>query len=153
MYSLSQHPVGKSSTSKAAGVADMLTQLPKRAAFVRTGEFIGAIYTQNTPPALTGAALRQRMLDIRDRTRTKYCHPTGAAQPSIPDAEPVPADQAIMASAPADTTSGVFQLRRADAVAPDETIRVRGHNTNNQPAVPPPPRAPHLRRKWQEVDS
>jgi hypothetical protein len=53
----------------------MLTALPKRAAFVRSGDTVGVIYTHDTPPPLSRQQLFERGRDILTRTRAVYCHP------------------------------------------------------------------------------
>lgn len=74
MYALEQEPIGKKTTSSTNEVAQMLSSLPPRAAFVRTTDTVGVIYTNNTPPRLTGQDLVQRAKIILTQTRQKYCH-------------------------------------------------------------------------------
>lgn len=69
---LSTHPVGKLATTSQSDVAQMLVQLPKRAAFVSGG---GTIYTHPTPDRVSADILRDRLVYIRDHTRKTYCHP------------------------------------------------------------------------------
>jgi hypothetical protein len=74
MHYLAEHPVGKQKSS-SGNVAAMLTQLPARAAFVKSDKIVGAIYTHDTPRKLTGDDLQRRMFSIREQTRATYCHP------------------------------------------------------------------------------
>lgn len=75
MVYLAEHPVGKTMTAKAADIAKFLTQLPNRAAFVRSGDSPDQIYTLDMPPELTGDALFTRMELIKHQSRAKYAHP------------------------------------------------------------------------------
>lgn len=73
MHYLAEHPVGKQSAGSGS-VAAMLTQLPARAAFVKSDKAIGVIFTHDTPGKLTGEDLQRRMFAIREQTRAAYCH-------------------------------------------------------------------------------
>lgn len=75
MAHLANEPMGKKSTLSTTDVAHMLTQLPRRAAFVRSGEDIGVIYTEDTLPMVATAILRERLAIIQAQTRQKYCRP------------------------------------------------------------------------------
>ena len=80
MQQLALEPIGKPSPSSTTDVGRMLTNLPRRAAFVRSGQDIGVIYTHNTAPRLAGQAFTQRVQTIREQTRVKYCHPRQAVE-------------------------------------------------------------------------
>jgi len=73
MRYLAEQPIGKPSSLSTTEVARMLTSLPRRAAFVRSGDEAGVIYTDNTPPHVDAATLHQRLALIRDQTRHRYC--------------------------------------------------------------------------------
>jgi hypothetical protein len=75
MSYLAKHPVGKMSAPSANAVGQMLTQMPRRAAFVRSGEDVGVIYSLQTPKQVSGREIAERMQTIRDQTRATYCHP------------------------------------------------------------------------------
>jgi len=75
MQRLAEEPIGKQTTATPAEVARMLTQLPKRAAFVRSGDTVGVIYTHNTPEALPQRELFERANAILQHTRVVYCKP------------------------------------------------------------------------------
>lgn len=75
MISLAEEPIGKKSAPSTTVVANMLTQLPRRAAFVRSGETVGVIYTNDTPERLSGRELVARVRTVLGQTRAKYCHP------------------------------------------------------------------------------
>ena len=75
MSYLTQHPIGKKSTTTSAEVAQMLTRLPKRAAFVRSGEDTGVVYTEDTLPLVAPGAFQQRLAFIQDQTRQRFCRP------------------------------------------------------------------------------
>ena len=75
MKHLAEYPLGKRSTLAATDVALMLTQLPKRAAFVRSGDELGVIYTENTLPLCKPTELDKRLEQIRGQTRQTYCVP------------------------------------------------------------------------------
>ena len=97
MQRLAEQPIGKATTLTTADTGKMLTALPRRAAFVRTGDTVGVIYTHDTPPALSRWDLSDRTAYIKDHTREVYCHPRaeverlflapGSSQP--PDVQPV----------------------------------------------------------------
>lgn len=53
MMALAEAPIGKATSVSTADVARMLSALPKRAAFVRSAETVGVIYTHNTVPPAT----------------------------------------------------------------------------------------------------
>jgi hypothetical protein len=74
MTHLAQDPIGKKTQPSTTHVGQMLTQLPRRTAFVLSGEHIGVIYTTDTPLRTTGAPLAARMQAIQEQTRQKYCH-------------------------------------------------------------------------------
>lgn len=75
MSYLAKHPVGKMASTSANAVGQMLTQLPRRAAFVRSGEDVGVIYTLPAPKQISGRELAERLQAIQAQTRTTYCHP------------------------------------------------------------------------------
>jgi len=74
MFHLAEHPIGKRSQPNSTLVAQWLSTLPRRSAFVRSGDDVGMIYTFDTPPHLTGSELAARMQAIQAQTRAKYCH-------------------------------------------------------------------------------
>jgi hypothetical protein len=74
MHALSLRPIGKKADATTAQVAQLLTQLPRRQALVRSGDSVGRIRTYDMPPRLEGYALTQRMQLIQTQTRAKYCH-------------------------------------------------------------------------------
>jgi len=53
----------------------MLTKLPRRAAFVRSGDDVGVMYTNNLPKPLTGDAFAERLQAIYHQTHERYCRP------------------------------------------------------------------------------
>lgn len=73
MRYLAEKPIGKKSAPSTTVVGQMLTQLPRRAAFARTGDTVGVIYTHNTPKAATPSDLRARTLAVQAHTRLTYC--------------------------------------------------------------------------------
>jgi hypothetical protein len=75
MCYLAESPLGKKSSPSASDVSRMLTQLPKRAAFVRSGEDVGVIYTDKTAEHCNISELGRRYYLIRGQTRAKYCKP------------------------------------------------------------------------------
>jgi hypothetical protein len=77
MFVLADNPIGKESEASTADVGKMLNSLPRRAAFVRSGDDVGVIYTHNTPQRVYDIELGPRIAAIRDQTRAKYCHPRG----------------------------------------------------------------------------
>lgn len=75
MFVLAEEPIGKKSNPSHAAVGQMLTNLPRRAAFVRSAETVGVIYTEDTPNRLQGRELVKRIQAILTQTRKKYGHP------------------------------------------------------------------------------
>jgi hypothetical protein len=75
MQYLARNPIGKESTTSVTDVGRMLTQLPKRAAFVRSGDDVGVIYTHDTASPLDRRELFERAKYILEHTREVYCHP------------------------------------------------------------------------------
>lgn len=82
MHYLAEHPIGKQAAGSGS-VAGMLTQLPARAAFVKSDKAVGVIYTHNTPARLSGRPLQDRLAQIQARTRAKYCHPREAIERAL----------------------------------------------------------------------
>lgn len=112
MTHLAREPIGKKSTPSATVVGQMLTQLPRRTAFVRSGDTVGVIYTHNTPKALSPNDLRSRIMAVQTHTRLTYCHPR------------VEIEQTLMGS-PTNTAQG--------ATLPD------AHEVQDKASVPPMP--------------
>jgi len=83
MMKLAAEPIGKKTSSSPAAVAKMLTSLPKRAAFVRSGDTVGVIYTHDTQPPLPNHELYGRAKDILEHTRMVYCHPKAEVERSF----------------------------------------------------------------------
>jgi hypothetical protein len=75
MVYIAAHPIGKESSASRTDVAAMLTNLPRRVAFVRSAETVGVVHTNNTPLEVAPPDLRYRLQAIRQQTRLKYCHP------------------------------------------------------------------------------
>ena len=75
MAVLAEEPIGKKSNPSHAAVGQMLTNLPRRAAFVRSAETVGVIYTEDTPNRLQERELVKRIQAILTQTRKKYGHP------------------------------------------------------------------------------
>jgi hypothetical protein len=75
MFQLAHDPIGKVTESSTSEIAKMLSGLPRRAAFVRSGDDAGVIYTHNTPQRVNQAEFAARFTAVRQQTRAKYCHP------------------------------------------------------------------------------
>ncbi|HEU5378098.1 MAG TPA: hypothetical protein VFV38_21965 [Ktedonobacteraceae bacterium] len=75
MRYLAEHPIRKKATTSTAEVAQMLTMLPRRAVFVRSGDDMGVIYTDDVLPSVSNAELATRMQFIQAQTRARYCRP------------------------------------------------------------------------------
>ena len=75
MKHLAHEPIGKRSEISHSEVAGWLNRLPRRAAFVRSGEDVGVIYTNDTPKPLTGEAFQARLQTVYEQTHAKYCRP------------------------------------------------------------------------------
>jgi hypothetical protein len=75
MAYLATNPLGKRSAITPAMVAQMITTLPQRTAYVNAGGEVGPLFTHNTPPRLHGDAYRDRLRVVTAQTRQRYCHP------------------------------------------------------------------------------
>ena len=64
----------------------MLTQLPKRAAFVRSGDETGVIYTDNTPVQVSAEETKKRFIQIQAQTRERYCIHKDSLNDGVPPA-------------------------------------------------------------------
>ena len=89
MIQLAKQPIGKITTTGPAEVAKMLSQLPRRAAFVRSGDTVGVIYTHATGHPLQPAEYANRVQLIQEQTRAMYCHPRPGSE-HIEDRQPGP---------------------------------------------------------------
>jgi hypothetical protein len=95
LYALVENPLGKKSVPSSTAVGQMLTNLPRRAAFVRSAETVGVIYTEDTPDHLQGRELVKRIQAILTQNRNKYSHPKDEVerlftQPGDTTAAPAP---------------------------------------------------------------
>ncbi len=72
---LAEHPIGKTDTAGGQKIAEALSSLPKRTAFIRSNSEVGIIYTDDLPEPLTGAALAEREQFIRQQSRDRYYRP------------------------------------------------------------------------------
>lgn len=70
---LAENPIGRKTKLTSFDIAHMLTQLPRRAAFVRSGDEIGVTYTDDTLPAVAPDVLSKRLQVIQAQTRQTYC--------------------------------------------------------------------------------
>lgn len=75
MLHLAEFPIGKQIQANPTAVGQMLANLPKRAAFVRSGSDVGVFYTHDTPKRIKEQELLVRVRGIQAQTRLKYCHP------------------------------------------------------------------------------
>jgi hypothetical protein len=72
---LAEHPIGKTGTASAQKVAEALSSLPQRTAFIRSNSEVGIISTDDLPEPLTGVAPAEREQFIRQQSREKYYRP------------------------------------------------------------------------------
>lgn len=95
---LAAEPVIKKDAPSVTSLAHMMTQLPKRACFVRAGDDIAVIYTHDTPDALQGQALAARW-EIVEQQSKKYSRPRSevetAAMPGMQPPQAPPAWEEI----------------------------------------------------------
>lgn len=73
MYRLAAEPIGKATTTTMQDVGKMLSSLPRRAVFVRSGDDVGVIYTRDMPEQTRSGELNERLTFVRNQTRAKYC--------------------------------------------------------------------------------
>ncbi len=91
MRYLAAHPIGKQTNVSPSDIAQRLVQLPKRVAFVRSGNDVGMIYTDDTLPQMDEYTVLGNYSLMKVRTREKYCRHVTASQPAsphTPDDEP-----------------------------------------------------------------
>jgi hypothetical protein len=112
MRYLAEYPLGKQSSASTADVGKMLNQLPRRAAFVRSSDTVGVIYTHDTPKPPTHLELFTRARDILEHTRVVYCHPrteieqrfmptsNATSPPNVAPKAPVSPDKPVPPSQP-----------------------------------------------------
>src|SRR5258707_9038891 len=72
MRYLAEHPIGKKTTISSSAVAEMISVLPPRAAFIRSGDSIGVIYTDEAEPPVSDQEFAVRMKRINSQTHAKY---------------------------------------------------------------------------------
>jgi hypothetical protein len=88
MISLAQNPIVKSGKTPTIDFAQILIQLPVRMALVKSGDDVGQITTNHTPPPLVDTALQARRFFIQEHTRQRYCHPRAQIEHLIDDTTP-----------------------------------------------------------------
>jgi hypothetical protein len=74
MEYLAANPVGKKTTTSTTAVAQWISNLPPRMAYVRSADKKYMIRTLDMPAEVTGDELAQRWDTITAQTRAKYCH-------------------------------------------------------------------------------
>jgi hypothetical protein len=97
MMRLAEEPIGKATSASSSDVARMLTSLPNRAAFVRTADTVGVIYTNDTVPVVASArqAIARQIEQVLNHTRATYCKPRAEVEQLFlpPSNQPQPPDQ------------------------------------------------------------
>lgn len=83
MFRLSSDPIGKKTTQSPAEIAQMLVSLPRRAAFIRSGEDVVTIFTEDTPEPVPASVFKQRVDHIVERTHKRYCNPKSEVEQEI----------------------------------------------------------------------
>lgn len=66
----------------------MLTQLPKRMAFVRSGDETAVIQTFDSSPEVEPEELQQRLYLIQEQTKQKFCRPRTEVEQADKDEPP-----------------------------------------------------------------
>ncbi len=90
MAYLAANPIGSKRTLGTSDVASMMVRLPRRAAFVLSGQEMGVIFTDDKLPVLQGKLLADRLALIQAQTRLRYCKPI--PNPNTPPPPPQPDD-------------------------------------------------------------
>jgi hypothetical protein len=93
MRYLAAHPLGKKTNVSPADIAGRLVQLPKRVAYVRSGNDVGVIYTDDALPQMDEYTALGNYSIIKVQTRDKYCRQVKTVDsppisPNTPDDEP-----------------------------------------------------------------
>src|SRR5438067_11814516 len=70
---LALNPFGQKTITSEKEIARMLVSLPRRAAFVRSGDDIGVIYTEDSLPDCDEEFVEARTTQIKVQTIQKYC--------------------------------------------------------------------------------
>ena len=93
MVYLADHPLGNVKETSAAEIAQKLARLPKRTAFVRSGDDFGPIRTFDAPEPSAGS--EQRLSVITRVSRERYCRPREDVEAAFtPDEEPMSTEPA-----------------------------------------------------------
>lgn len=109
MQFLAEHPLGKA-TNNSSNVAQLLSHLPIRHAFVHASDGVWYMRTLDTPPAVDAENLNARLHFIREQTRQTYCHPRSQVE-----AKPMSTEQPeALTSAPAMSTESPVHSRWED---------------------------------------
>ncbi|HUY78891.1 MAG TPA: hypothetical protein VMV29_19115 [Ktedonobacterales bacterium] len=116
MLYLAAHPIGKVTASNHAAVAQMLTQLPPRAAFVRSNQDTGTIFTHRVPARRTGEALEAGNAQVREQTRATYCRPRAEVERELYDTSQVV--QTVQTISPASDVSATTATTSAETTLP-----------------------------------
>lgn len=95
MQYLAEHPIGKVTKSTSSDVAQLLSHLPVRHAFVHASDGVWYMRTLDTPLAVDAENLAARLHFIREQTRQTYCHPRAGVETKP---EPVVAEAATLHS-------------------------------------------------------
>jgi hypothetical protein len=111
MAYLAEHPIGKMTKGNSDAIASMLTALPVRIAFVRSGDDQGTIRTFDSPSGVQGLELNQRLRHIQRQTRETYCHPREEVEGRLRDK-------------PAVQWMGSVPIEHFEEVDRDATIRI-----------------------------
>ena len=85
MSYLAANPIGKKNSLSPADIAHQIVQLPKRVAFVRSGNDVGVIYTDDTLPHMDEDTVLGKYVNIKVQTRQKYCRKVEDSQPASPN--------------------------------------------------------------------
>jgi hypothetical protein len=91
MAYLAEHPLGKATTTDS-NVAQLLSHLPPRHAFVQASDGVWYMKTLDTPQPVDRENLNARLYFIREHTRQTYCHPRSQVE-AIPADEVDPDEQ------------------------------------------------------------
>ncbi len=83
MRYLAENPIGKATVQSPAEIANMLANLPRRAAFVRSGQAVATITTETTPERVPASIFDSRVKRIQSATHTKYCIPAAEVEQEI----------------------------------------------------------------------
>jgi hypothetical protein len=83
MAYLAKHPIGKETAMSTAEIAGQLVELPNREMYVRAGNEVARVRTNDMIEPVSASELQERLQTIRQQTHEKYCRPRAEVEASF----------------------------------------------------------------------